>query len=484
MTISPPDVLLGGLAPRVRKVPRYSSSAGYEAAELAASVGLVLEPWQVDAMVDALGERDDGDWAASEIAYIVARQNGKGALLECRELAGLFLFGEKQLLHTAHELKTSLTAFKRIKALISGSRDLMRKVKRFIHTNGSEAIELWNGAELKFLARSKGSGRGFTGDLLVLDEAYALTDAHMEALVPAMSARRNAQIWYTSSPPLDATSGEPLFRVKDRADAGDVETLAYFDWSAEAGADLDDRAIWAATNPALGGRISEETIVRERAMLSDVGFARERLCIWPPRARDGWAVIPEEDWRALVDLDGEVEDPVALAIDVCPDRSWTSIAAGGRRADGLQQVEVIDHRQGTGWVVERVVELLKRWKPCAVIVDVIGPAGSLAADLEAADIEIVKPNAREAAAACGAFWDSVSGVDEEGQPRQQLRHRDQAELAVALAGAVKRDLADTWAWSRRDTTVDISPLVAATLALWGHAKFGHIEAVDPADNIW
>ena len=58
-------------------------------------------------------------------------------------------------------------------------------------------------------------------------------------------------------------------------------------------------------------------------------------------------------------------------------------------------------------------------------------------------------------------------VDEKG-----LRHLGGLELRQAVKGATKRPLGDAWAWSRRNSTVDISPLVAATLALWGHSNFG------------
>jgi hypothetical protein len=42
-------------------------------------------------------------------------------------------------------------------------------------------------------------------------------------------------------------------------------------------------------------------------------------------------------------------------------------------------------------------------------------------------------------------------------------------LADAIRGAATRKLGDSWAWSRRNSSVDISPLVASTLALWGAA---------------
>jgi hypothetical protein len=38
----------------------------------------------------ALGVREDGKWAAFEVGLDVSRQNGKGGILEARELAGLF----------------------------------------------------------------------------------------------------------------------------------------------------------------------------------------------------------------------------------------------------------------------------------------------------------------------------------------------------------------------------------------------------------
>jgi hypothetical protein len=39
------------------------------------------------------------------------------------------------------------------------------------------------------------------------------------------------------------------------------------------------------------------------------------------------------------------------------------------------------------------------------------------------------------------------------------------ELKAALKGASKRSLGDSWAWARKSSAVDISPLVAVTLAL-------------------
>jgi hypothetical protein len=94
----------------------------------------------------SLGERPDGKWAAFEVGLNVPRQNGKGSILEARELAGLFLLGERLIIHSAHEFATSLEAFQRLLALIEGTPDLSRRVKRVSRAHGEEGIELTNGS--------------------------------------------------------------------------------------------------------------------------------------------------------------------------------------------------------------------------------------------------------------------------------------------------------------------------------------------------
>ena len=84
---------------------------------------------------------------------------------------------------------------------------------------------------------------------------------------------------------------------------------------------------------------------------------------------------------------------------------------------------------------------------------------SFAARLEGAGVEVTTASGPEYAQACGQFFDAVAD--------KQLRHLGQLELIAAVRHAAKRQLGDAWAWSRRSSSVDISPLVGCTLALWG-----------------
>lgn len=461
MSSTPDEPLAGRQRPRVEYVPDYVSSAGDEAIEFCTSIGLHLDPWQRHVIQHSLGERRDGKYAAFEVGLVVPRQNGKGAVLEARELAGLFLFDEGLILHSAHEFKTAQEAFRRVLAHVQNAPDLDKRVARVRTSHGEEGIELKGGARLRFVARSTGSGRGFSGDTVILDEAYNLASEGMSALLPTLSARPNPQIWYTSSAGM--TTSEQLRKVRERGLAKQSKRLAYFEWSAPADIDLDNREGWAQANPALGIRITEEFIESERDAMDDAGFSRERLGIWfDPAAQ---MVIDGRKWSALADPDSKLDKSIVFAVDATPERSGAAIAVAGRRADGLGHVEVVDARSGTGWMVERIVELHVRHKPRAWLLDPASAAGAWIPALQERGIEPVLVTGREMAQACGALYEDVV----EGQA---LRHLDQPQLNAALSGARKRLLSDAWAWHRRDSSVDISPLVAVTLAWHGVATHG------------
>jgi hypothetical protein len=166
-----------------------------------------------------------------------------------------------------------------------------------------------------------------------------------------------------------------------------------------------------------------------------------------------------KQWLSLKDQGSEPQDPVVFVYDVTPDRSGAAIGIAGSRDDGLRHVEVVDHRRGTGWVCARLVELAEKWQPAAVLYDEKSPAASLAAAIEDAGVKLTPVNASEHAQACGMFYDAVD--------QRTVRHLGTPELVAALRGVVKRPLSEAWAWSRKNSTVDISPLVAVTLALWG-----------------
>jgi phage terminase large subunit-like protein len=455
-------VLPAGIqVPRVRHAPRNVRANSWEdIADLAKAYGLVLDPWQENVFEGSMGERADGMWAAKQIGVSCPRQNGKGALIEARTLAGLVLFGEQVIVHSAHEARTAQMGFQRLKSYFENYDDLRRKVANIGNAVAREYIRLRSGQEIKFVTRSKSAIRGFSADCLLLDEGQILSDEKWEAILYTVSARPNSQIWLLGTPPLSTDDGIVFDRFRTIGMEGKDHRSAWFEWSADPNASLDDVDAWAQANPALGGRIGFDNVIAERAVASDEGFARERLGIW-----DGGTasrVIAADRWHGCADTKlRDVGGEVAVAIDVSPDRSQATIASAAWTSYGVPYVDVVETRRGEpDWGVDKFVEICGRHEVRAVVIDGRSAATTLVDPLRQRGVTVTVTQASQMAKACGGFYDAVMDGT--------LKHLDQPSLNVALSVARRRAIGDGgWGWSRRDSDADITPIVASTLALWG-----------------
>jgi hypothetical protein len=99
-----------------------------------------------------------------------------------------------------------------------------------------------------------------------------------------------------------------------------------------------------------------------------------------------------------------------------------------------------------------------------IVCDGVGPAASLVDSLRESGLPVETVNTSEHGQACGRLVDPVA----EGG----VVHLGSEELRDAIRGARSRPLGDAWAWSRKSSSVDISPLVAATLALGAASGIG------------
>lgn len=461
------DATVGQQTPRVEHVPpdgREHPDAD-AVVEFAEACGLALDPWQEHVLRVSLRRRGRR-WAAFAVGLCAPRQNGKNGVTEVRELAGPLLLGEQLVIHSAHLADTSKEAFRRLDDIVDANDWLSREVRHIWRTNGHEAIEFKGGGRIRFRTRTKGGGRGFSGDFVLFDEAMYLAEIQMGAILPVVSARPDPQIWYTGSAVDQSVhdDGDAFARVRTRANSGEDPRLAYFEWSVDAGHPDDvtdemaaDPGLWAQANPALGIRIDPAYVADERRELAARTFAVERLGVgdWPDPAVAKGSVISRDVWAALVDDRSTLREPAAFGVDVPPDRSSASVAAASYRPDMRAHVEIAELRKGTGWVAEWLAANQAK----KVRVDGMSPAASLTVDMEKAGVEVETLSAREYSQACGHLFDLVD--------QGRLRHLGSSELAQAVAGAATRPLGDAWAWARKSSATNISPLVAATLAVWG-----------------
>lgn len=438
--------------------------------------GLTADEWQRRvlrtwfATVPAAAFSDGWAWACSSAGLAVPRQNGKNAVLEIFELYSMVILG-RRILHTAHEVKTARKHFKRLASFFD--KDLgappvfADMVTELRYANGEQGIFLSNGGSLELAARSKGSGRGFTVDTLVIDEAQQYGDDEQEALKPTISSAPSGkpQTIYTGTPPSPKMTGDVFVRMRESALAGGGR-LGWDEWAHNEDVDTSDPAVAARVNPAYGIRLNPEVVEDERTQFSEEGYYRERLGRWYDYGGSAtfdmgvWAgmAIPASDAPA----GGVGAGLLSFGIDVNADRTMVTVVAAIKPVDGPIYVEVVDQRSmvdGLGWVVDLMAA---RWSDaCAVVVDGRSPAATLLTDLAGVKVRPMVTSAADMQRACGRWMDLFNTGG--------LSHMDQRQLGLALSAAMKRFSGDAMAfsWDRKNLDCDVSALVAATLAVWG-----------------
>lgn len=469
---------IGVQTPANHIVPMYVSTKGDDAVEFLRLCDIRLDEWQELVLRESLNIDARGKWAATEIGLLVSRQQGKTVIAEARELVGLFLLGEQLQVHQAQMFATAKESFLRQCSRIKGCPDLADMVSKFRSGNDNVGIELKSGARLLYQARSPDSLRGFSIDLLVLDEAYALTPEVMAAALHATSAMRNPQIWYCSS--TGREDSEILFNLRERALAR-APRVGLWEWKADDGCDPRDEEQWAKANPALGIRLSRDFIQTEgESGRWGKEFQRERLGLWADNSlRD---VIPKALWDACGDEDSQiVGDDLIAAVDVAPWRDNASVAMCGITGNGLRQVEVIQSAEGTDWIVDYIKKLyMSSHPPLRVAIQGGGAPGSLIAPLQQAGVELIVLGQADIGRATGEFYDCVRDGG--------LRHLGDPLLSRALENATRysigskagEDEAAAWGFARKDTGgADITPLVACCYAFYGLSKYYAEAASEP-----
>ena len=484
----------GSLLPKVEQVCR--------------TVGRDLEPEQALAVDVLTGVQADGTPASLSACVISARQNLKTYVLENIVLTRLLdpTDPSRLFIWTAQQLDTCQETFLHFKDMFESDDfpHLQRRLVNIANGHGDEEIELVGGKRLKFKARSKKSGQGLTGDLIVLDEAFAVEPAHLGSLVPTLSTRPRAAILYGSS--AGHGSSEVLRGIRDRGRQAGPGSPAYIEWCAPGslenpgcavpgcshlvtmqGCVLDRRELIQLANPMAGRRISWDYLRDERLELPPLEYARERLGWWDEPDSAAAPPISVEDWRHQLDPESAVAEggKVVLAAEIAMDRRSGSIGVAGWRDDGTAHVGLIWHQQGTdqllpallGFVERNELHELKRgekWCP-AVVLDPTSPAQTLIDPLRKAGVEPVLMTAREVAIASGGLQDAVND--------RHVWHREQPAVDMALEGAVRRDLGDGgWAFGRKKSaaaSVDITPAIVLTNARWALT-----EADEPAVEVW
>lgn len=395
--------------------------------------------------------------AYREVVITVPRQSGKTTLTLAFEVQRALGWGEAQrIAYTAQTGKDAREKMLNDQGPLLDPKlpprlPIKAAVDRVLRGIGNEAISFKNGSRIFILNSGEDSGHGKTLDLGVIDESFADEDDRREqAMLPAMLTRPAAQILNIST--MGTEKSVFLNRKVDvgRAAVADGVTqgIAYFEWSADESAPIDDPATWYGCMPALGHKITEDVVRHALLTMTEGDFRRAML---NQRTISEERVIPAALWNEACSDTVKPDGDLVLAMDMNPERSACAIAV----ADSQRRIELVEFRSGVGWVVEHLVRVAKA-QNAPVIIDTKSPAAALIPEIEAEGITVHAYVLSDVTRACGVFYDGIADG--------KVSIRRNPNLDVAAAGARRRQTGDTWVWGRKDVGEDISPLIAATLA--------------------
>lgn len=459
------EQLVGSPTPRV-ETPRPSGpSRGADLVELAEALGQPLLPWQQYVAEHAHVVTETGRWAHKTAGVLVSRQSGKTHLLRMRILAGLLLWDERLVLATAQSREVALEMFRGVVELFEDVPWLSRQVKRVSRTNGKEELELLGGARFKIVAPSEGGARGYSADLVIIDEArqHRTTDAYA-ALVYTTQARPNPQVWAVSnagdagSTVLNALRDQAMQSIANQTPG----PLGWWEWSAEPGCRIDDPAAWVAANPALGHLIRAESL--EARIKSDpVEIVRtEMLCQWvetldSPFPQGTWADCYTEG------LELDPERATFLAIDVTPDRRDAALVAVQQMDEEAENLatfvldtwhadDTIDDRKVAGQVAKRARDMHAR-----VVAFDRWTAAGIASRIAQVGIPVGDVSGSAFTQACDELLGAIVS--------KRLHHSGQELLTEQIASAARKQTGDGgWRIVRRQSAGPVCAAVALAMA--------------------
>jgi phage terminase large subunit-like protein len=423
-----------------------------------------MQAWQ-SAVNSVAGEYDPatGEMVHGVVVLHVPRRAGKSALTLAQLARRVLGQAGSQSWYTAQTGGDAGRTFRREWLPTLRRSGMVRHLKVSLRAGGESFELVARNSSATCFAPVESALHGTNVDLAVIDEAWAFdADAGRGielAVFPAQLTRPGAQTWIVSAGgTLASTWFDGWLERAETGLAAGAPGVALFEWGADAGAadyDPTSPATWWTAHPALGDTIRVEALTADLARSSVDAFERSVLNVWP-RPRQLGAAIELDAWSTLADLDTAAQ-PVALAFDVSTDRANASLVQAGTTPNGTTVVEVLAYRRGAAWL-EDDVRAWHRAHPFGVIVADALAAGTVADRLESVGVDVLRTGAAQMGRACADLVDQVAA--------RSIAHRGQAVLDDTLAQAGRRILGDGWAWSRRNSDTDISPLVAATLAAW------------------
>lgn len=504
-TCPPPErhftLIYGYTEPRIFTPPAREltpeTTHGFAAIAFAEQMmGLKLFPWQEWLLKHALELNPDGTYRFRYVIVLVGRQNGKSLVLLILALWHLFALGSKTVIGTAQNLDRSEAAWKEAVEWCEDDEELSELILN-VDRGHPKVLEIAPDEELPYrreyrvASASRRGGRGFSGDIILIDELREHQNwDSWSAVTNTMNARPRGQAWAFSNAG-DALSIVLRFlraQVHQRlgwpdgdADAeilgvtdpeveafleeiGALDMTGFFEWSAAPDASRSEIDAWAHSNPSMNYTHIVPDCVTERAIAGALAgnppaeFETEVMCRWITMGAGG--PFPEGSWEDTFDDEAKPAEgaKTVVCVGVSQNRQFSYIARASYNDRQEPIVGIAAASAGTAWVTDWLLEHRGSYETI-VVQDKGAPASSLVPDFEEAHLPLTLWPASEVAVGTGVMFDLVS--------TKSMRHLTHPGLdAAATTASVKMLTRAAFEIDPVKSPNDAAPLIAAIGAVW------------------
>lgn len=478
----------GRQEPTYSVIGNYAYSYGAEVVEMFEEEGgATFYPSQKMELELMLARDRNGEPSALTIGISKPRQNGKSYAARYYAVY-MSVFEHRQVLYSAHHSTTTNKMFSAICNLFESPErypDFAADVKKISHVRGYEGIYFndWkdddgivhDGGCIEFATRTNSGSRGGTYSVIVIDEAQELTKEQQEAMLPVISAASNVsdvekmpQQIFVGTPPNVSCHGTVFTDMHNTAHSAEKGNVWWLEWSIISN-NLEQTICDAQTalelayetNPAMGYRIAEKTILNEYETMSLDGYARERLGWWTPITQQRVDLAIDADvWNACASDERKPEGKTAYGVKFSPDGAEVCLCGAVIHDDGIARISLIE-RKPTGYGTQWLADWLNARYTQASCVVIDGRNG---VDVLVDKItgtwkykgSVIRPTSKEVIAAVSLVMDSLN-------EKTLTWYKPQDMLRDSALSAIKRPISGGWGFGGEDS----APIEACALALWG-----------------
>lgn len=338
-------------------------------------------------------------------------------------------------------------------------------------SSGRERIEFHNGSVIWCVKPQAAAFRSEAADIEFFDESGELDPEKSEDLLggalPLLDTRPMGQAIIAGTPAkgrvgllwdtlAEGRDGKPGVGIVDYSIRDDEDLVIETDGGLVVNEDLLRRV-----HPGIGTLTTFAKIAKRLEKMGRSMFEREYGCRFPFDSTT--TAISSAAWEACHAPEGsplpQPPDRIGLAYDVAPDDSSAALVAAWRDEDGVAHLALLDYRDGSGWLPDSAAKQAQR-RRAKVSHDTIGANQPIAEALAR-----LRPAPRLDALGLRQVMGAAQVIAREIHAGT-VRHYGQPALDAAVAGATWRDVRNSGRlFGRKASTADVSPLVAASIAL-------------------